>query len=214
MDWQCQYMSQWNVLGLNMILLSFLCVIYNWKVEVFNFQLIQHLVCHILFNMLNKSYLVWCMWDVFWFFFVAKYLKDDIWSKKFLQKSHLLLQSLQTGSSSISFNGFILSESARTIKSWRLGILFYAQIIEYLGNISTKLGFPVMIGRFLLIIELMLGPSGLYCVVNNASLILLLALFCWTVDLGWLLIFFKSFNNLVWLMITRSHVSWIFFLLF
>ena len=89
MDWQCQYMSQWNVLGLNMILLSFLCVIYNWKVEVFNFQLIQHLVCHILFNMLNKSYLVWCMWDVFWFFLLLQNIQKMIYGPKSFYRSHI-----------------------------------------------------------------------------------------------------------------------------
>ena len=36
----------------------------------------------------------------------------------------------------------------------------------------------VMIGRCFLIIELMLRPSGLYCVVNITSFVLLFALFC------------------------------------
>ena len=49
--------------------------------------------------------------------------------------------------------------------------------IESLGNISTKLGLSVMIGRYFLIMELMLGPSGLYCMVNITGFILLFALF-------------------------------------
>ena len=46
------------------------------------------------------------------------------------------------------------------------------------GNMSTKLGLSVMIGRCFLIMELMLGPSGLYCVVNIIGFILLFTLFC------------------------------------
>ena len=48
----------------------------------------------------------------------------------------------------------------------RLGNLLYVQNVESLGNISTKLELSVMIGRCFSIIELMLEPSGLYCVVN------------------------------------------------
>ena len=161
-----------------MILLSFLCVIYNKKYEVFNFQLIQHLAWHILCNMLNISYLLCWMWNHFWFLH--------------LQESHLLIQSLQPGSWSIYFNGFILDGSARTIRSLKLGNLLYEQKTESLGNISTTLALSVIIGRCFLIIELMLGPSGFYCVVNITGFILLFALFCWTVDLGWFLIFSKA----------------------
>ena len=78
----------------------------------------------------------------------------------------------------ISLNSFILEGSARTIRSVRLGNLLYAQNIEFFGNISTKLGLAIMIGRCFLITELMSGPSRLYYVVNIAGFILLFALFC------------------------------------
>ena len=38
----------------------------------------------------------------------------------------------------------------------------------------------------------MLGPTGLYCVVHITDFTLLFALFCWSFDLGWLLIFLKA----------------------
>ena len=143
---------------------------------------------YIIFVVLNvKSFLILI-------FFVVKHSKDDIWSIKFLhlQESHLLIQSLQPGSWSIYFNGFILDGSARTIRSLKLGNLLYEQKTESLGNISTTLALSVIIGRCFLIIELMLGPSRFYCVVNITGFILLFALFCWTVDLGWFLIFSKA----------------------
>ena len=129
---------------------------------------------YIIFVVLNvKSFLILI-------FFVVKHSKDDIWSIKFLhlQESHLLIQSLQPGSWSIYFNGFILDGSARTIRSLKLGNLLYEQKTESLGNISTTLALSVIIGRCFLIIELMLGPSGFYCVVNITGFILLFALFC------------------------------------
>ena len=55
----------------------FLCVIYNQKGEVSSFQLIQHFVYRILCNMLNKSYLVCGVCEIFSDFkillFVAKH---------------------------------------------------------------------------------------------------------------------------------------------
>ena len=76
------------------------------------------------------------------------------------------------------FHWFYTEGSAHIIRSLRLGNLLYAQNIEHLESISTKLGLSVMIGRCFLIIEMTLGPSGLYCVVNITGFILLFALFC------------------------------------
>ena len=64
------------------------------------------------------------------------------------------------------------------MKPLRMGTLLYAQKIESLGNMLTKLGLCEMIGRCFLIIELMFGPSGWYCVVNMNGFVLLFVLFC------------------------------------
>ena len=105
---------------------------------------------------------------------------------------HVFIQLLQQWSWCTSFNGFILYRSLCTIRSLRMGNLLYAQNIESLRNISIKLGLSLMIGRCFLIIELMLGPTGLYCVVNIDGFKLFFAFFCWAVDLGCLLFFSKA----------------------
>ena len=133
---------------------------------------------------------------------------------KFLQEQHLFLQSLQPGSWCTCFNGFILQGSARTITTLKSGNFLYAQNIESLGNISTKLRLSVIIGRCFLLIELMLGPGGGLLSDKDSWFNFAFCSFllnCWS----WLVInFFKSSNNLLLLMIARNQVSWIFFWLF
>ena len=104
--------------------------------------------------------------------------------------------------------------SAHAIRSLRLGNVLYAQNIASLGNISIKLGLPVRTGRRLLIIELVLEMSGLYCVVNITGFALS---FCYFLLIVWSwlhIIFFKSSGNLLWPLVTWGQVSWIFFRLF
>ena len=66
------------------------------------------------------------------------------------------------------------------MRSLRSGNILHAQNIDTYGNILIKLGLFVRLGRYFLIIELMLGPSGLDFVVNITGFMLYFAFFAQT----------------------------------